>query len=332
LSSDVRLVVVGFGSIGRRHAQNALALGVREVMLVRSSGDSPNDLGLREFHSLSELPAPPDAAVVATPTFAHLPAARELLNAGIPTLLEKPVSHEWAGVAELSHAARSSGVVVMPAHNMRFHAGVAAAAGLLRDGAVGTPQSSRFFVGQYLPDWRPGTDYRASYSASSARGGGVVLDLIHEIDLALWMTGPFARVGAWMDHVSDLEIDSEDVAEIILEREDGGVTTVHLDYLTHPYSRWLEVTGNAGTLRFDYAANRLTFGKPGSGAAKEISIPPFERNDMYVALMKHFLDVVRGKGAAQVTLEDGVRALDVALSAKRASRDQRWIDLPALDR
>jgi len=326
----VRLGVVGFGSIGRRHTENARALGLRDILLVRSgrAGAAPNPWGLRELPDVDALLAEQaDAVIVATPTALHLPAAAACVEARVPVLVEKPLSHSREGIADLAVAARRYKTLLMPAHNLRFHPGIRAAQQHLVAGEVGAPITSRFFVGQYLPNWKPDTDYRSTYSADPELGGGVTLDLIHEIDLARWWSGPFARVGAWIGHVSALDIRTDDVAEILLERVGGGVATVHLDYLYNPYARWCEVTGDSGTLRFDYVANRLTLAAPNADEALELPVPPFTRNDMYVALLRHFLGAARGEEAPELGLSDALGALDIALTAHEAAAARRWITL-----
>jgi len=328
--SSLRVGVLGLGSVGRRHAENAIALGVGDVVLGRSgrAAHVPNPLGLTEYHGIERLiDARPDAVVVATPTALHVSAATRLVDAGIPVLLEKPLSHTREGVDELRDAVRRSGTTVMPAHNMRFHGGVVAAQRHLFGGAVGVPLTSRFFVGQYLPHWRPGTDYRASYSANPELGGGVTLDLIHEIDVALWWAGPFARLTAWSGHVSALEIRTEDVTEILLSTTRGGVATIHMDYLHHPYSRWYEVTGDRGTLRYDYVSHRLSIASANGAAASDIPLAPTERNEMYVALLEHFLAVVIRDASPRLTMDDAVAALDVALTARKAAAASAWLPL-----
>jgi predicted dehydrogenase len=326
----MRLGIVGFGSIGRRHVENARALGLSDILLVRSGrpGAGANPWGLRELPDIAALLTErPDAVIVATPTALHLPAAAACVEARVPVLVEKPLSHSREGTAELAAAARRYGSLLMPAHNLRFHPGIRAARQHLVAGAVGPPITSRFFVGQYLPNWKPDTDYRATYSADPELGGGVTLDLIHEIDLARWWSGPFARVGAWIGHVSALEIRTEDVAEILLERVGGGVATVHLDYLYHPYGRWCEVTGDRGTLRFDYVANRLTLATPNASEPLKLPVPPFARNDMYAGLLRHFLAAVRGDEAPELNLSDALGALEIALTAREAAAARRWLTL-----
>jgi predicted dehydrogenase len=308
--------------------ENARSLGVRDIALVRSGrpGAVPNPWGYPELPSVDALlDRGVEAAIVCTPSSLHVAPARALLEAGIPVMVEKPVAHRRSDLETLRVAAERRRTPLVPAHNLRFHAAIDAAHDLLTQGAVGAVRTARFSVGQYLPEWRPGTDYRQSYSARSDLGGGVTLDLMHEIDLACWWCGPFTRLAAWVGHVSALEIQAEDVAEMLLERSAGGVVSIHLDYLHHPYARGWEVIGDAGTMRFDYVSNRLTLGTPGSPTVHEHPLPPFERNDMYVALLRHFLAVAAGAESPRVTLADAAAALNVALTARVASEQGRWL-------
>src|SRR5262249_44881068 len=153
------------------------------------------------------------AVLVTAPTHLHVPLAREAAAHGCDLFIEKPLSHSWDGVEELRHEVRRRGLVTMVGCNMRFHPGPARVHELLRRGAIGRPLAARIFTGSYLPDWRPGTDYRKSYSASSERGGGVLLDCIHEIDLALWYFGPARLAAAVAAPAETIGLDVEGVAE-----------------------------------------------------------------------------------------------------------------------
>src|SRR5690606_13344244 len=137
-----------------------------------------------------------------------------------------------------------------------------------------------------------------TYAASRALGGGAIGTQSHELDYALWLFGAPSRVYASGGHLSDLEIDVEDVASIHLEcggRDRLVPVTVHLDYLRRPPVRRLDVVGTAGTLRCDLLTATVELTDTRSGRTDKITWPSFERNDMYLDMLRAFLRATRGE-------------------------------------
>ena len=208
----MKVLVIGCGSIGRRHAANAAALASTAVYDASAAAarDCAAATGATPFDTLdAALTWRPDAVVVATPHRSHL----ALATAAIPladVLIEKPLSHSLEGVGDFLCAVERADRRAFIVCNMRFHPGPAA----LREALprVGTPLFARAHVGNYLPSMRPGRDYRELYAARRAEGGGVVLDAVHEIDYLSWLFGPVARVACRAGKLSDLDIDVEDHA------------------------------------------------------------------------------------------------------------------------
>src|SRR5262249_5372924 len=150
--------------------------------------------------------ASPDVAVVATPPSTHTAVALEAARRGCHLFVEKPLSDRWDGVDELIAEVRARSLVCLVGCNLRFHPGLVELRRLLDEGAIGRVLGARIEFGQYLPDWHPWEDYRETYSARRALGGGVILDAIHELDYAMWLLGPVSKVTALADHISTLEI------------------------------------------------------------------------------------------------------------------------------
>jgi predicted dehydrogenase len=327
----VRALIVGLGSVGRRHARNWAALGLGEVWVCRQANlPQPEALGVeaRQFHALAAaLAEKPDAVLITNPTSLHVQTARCALGVGAHVLVEKPIGHDLQLVAEM--LAEASGRVLMVGYNLRFHPGLQRLRELLRRGAIGRPLTARAEMGEYLPGWHPWEDYRQSYSGRRELGGGPVLTFSHELDSVCWLLGAPMAVTAVARRASSLEIDTEDVAEIVLEFDSGAVASVHVDYVRRPPRRTMEIVGEEGILRWEYDTNQVLHYSPWTHEWRlEEGDPRFNRNDMFLAELREFANRIQGQpAAAGATGEQGAAVLAIALAALRAANEARRIDL-----
>jgi predicted dehydrogenase len=318
-----RALVVGYGSIARRHLDNLRALGAaREYIVFRPGGRPPAaPAELRFVATLVEaLETAPDFAVVASPSAAHMESLLPLLQAGVPCYVEKPAVTTSADVERL-HALltsdRSPPITLMGC-NLRFLPSLRRMRELLRGGAIGQPVRATFQAGQWLPDWRAGRDYRESYSARASAGGGVILDLIHEIDAARWLFGEFDELHALRGKFSRLELDAEDTACLLLGRSSGPLVSIGLDYVSRQRVRRYEIVGDEGTLTLDVPAARLTVTTPRGSELVTDTPASFDVTSTYRAAMEEFVAAVRGADVTSQDLLDGLASTALALRAKSA--------------
>lgn len=325
-----RFFVIGCGSIGTRHLRNLVELGQHD--LVAFDPDEGRRRAVRD-----ELPVEvvddlesgwslaPAAAIVATPTSSHLELALAAAARGCHFLVEKPLSDSLNGTGRLAKLVADNGLISLVGCNMRFHPGVRALHELVAEGVLGRILTARFEAGQYLPDWRPGTDYRQSYSARSELGGGIILDAIHELDYAGWLLGPVAEVSCFAGHVSDLEIDTEDVASMLLRFAQGALAEVHLDYVQRSYSRTCRLAGELGSARWDYSSNHVEIFLAETGRWEtRIRLEEWEPNAMYLDELRHFLRCLDGDETPLADVEAGRRALATAIAAKTSAAERRF--------
>ncbi len=321
----MRFLIAGYGSIGRRHFQNLVALGERDIGFYRTRRSTLSDAALEGFLILEDLPAAlarrPEAVIVSNPTALHLGVAVPAAAAGSHLLLEKPISHTLEGVDRLQAAVQSGGGAVLVGYQFRFHPGLRRLGDLLAEGAIGRPLSFRAHWGEYLPGWHPWEDYRQGYSARQDLGGGVILTLSHPLDYARWLLGEVEAVWAFASRESALALPVEDTAEIGLRFASGAIGSVHLNYTQQPPDHHLEIVGTQGTLRWDYQHGAARLHRLGSQAWEEF-LPPgdFTRNSLFTAEMRHFLEVIKGIEQPVCTLDDGIRALVLALAALESAR------------
>ncbi len=334
----VRFLIAGFGSIGRRHFRNLQALGYNDLLIWRARGraappDESAAQGALVFRDLeAALAQRPDVVIVANPTSLHLPVSRAALRHGSHVLIEKPIADSLDGLSELLELAERQGLTLMVGYNLRFHPHIRLMKQLVADGAVGTVYSARVEAGQYLPDWHPWADYREGYSARADLGGGVVLDLSHELDYIIWLLGQPRTVTAMVEQVSPLEIDTEDLAEILIRFESGAVAGVHLDYLQRSGRRSCQLIGETGTILWDEAAGLVKLFSCRTGAWQEFPLPPgTDDNQTYLEELEHFVDCVRRGVRPLITGQEGRAVLKVALAAKSAARTGLAVGLSAAD-
>jgi predicted dehydrogenase len=319
----MKVLIAGFGSVGRRHFRNLKSLGVDDISFYRSSRSTlpVDEIGNCEvFHDLdAALATRPAAVIVANPTSLHLPVALAAARGGADLFLEKPVSDSLDGCAALEDICRDRQLVTMVGCQFRFHPLLRRLKQQLEDRKCGAPVSVRAEYGDNITRWHPWEDHRTSYSARASMGGGVILTLIHPIDYLYWIFGSAVSAGAVVHKVAALETDvPDDVADIALEFAGGVKGLVHLDFVQDPATHRLEVSCERGSARLDFAAGRLDWLPSGSAAPITDVVPEgFDRNDMFVDEMKSFLTSVKTRRPSEVPLADGIAVLDIALRAKQ---------------
>lgn len=268
-----------------------------------------------------------DAVVVANGTNQHLEVALEAARQGKHLFIEKPLSHSPAGLDSLLSAVDARTCVVEAGFMLRFHPNLRWIRQTIESGELGELMHLRASVGQWLPDWRPGTDHRHAYSARRASGGGVIFDLIHELDIAHWLAGPIVDVTAMTRRVDCLEIETEAVAQIGLGMASGALAQVHLDYVRPGYGRDMEIVCRHGVLHWDYVQGTVSLERARSQPEIVHRVPEgFERNTMFRDHMTHFLRRIGGSGAdAASPLRDAVHVLRAALASHQSASERRHV-------
>ena len=325
----MRALIASLGSIGRRHLENLRALRPEaEIGVLRERGPACPLPGVSHvFQSLADaLRFAPHVAIVAGPASRHIAVARPLADAGAHLLIEKPISHRIEGVGDLIEVCRARNLVLMVGYVLRFSPAAQRARSELMAGRIGRLLAFRAEVGQHLEDWRPATEYRQSVSARSELGGGALLELSHELDLARWMAGEVVRVSAESAALGGLEIDVEDCAEILLAFRAPVLGSIHVDMLQRPALRRCTLVGESGRLELDLLAERLVLHAAGEDRARELHAAPAPgRNALYRAELEHFLSCAETGTRPCVTGEDGRAALALVLAAKRAAASGRSV-------
>lgn len=324
-------LVAGAGSIGRRHLANLRKLGLDRLAACdphperleyvaaefQAQGFPTIDVGLEKFY--------PDVVLVCTPPVHHVAQAMQALRAGAHVFIEKPLSNRMDGLTELREEAAKRGAVVQVGYNLRFHAPIQKLKQLVDEAVVGKILWAHVEAGSYLPDWRPWQDYRKSYTAIRELGGGILLDGSHELDYVTWLFGAPCEVACMAAHVSELQVNVEDCATVLLRFPNGTRADVHVDFIQRGYSRNCTLIGPEGKLHWNFAGNSVQIFRPGDMV--ETMAFDCEVNGMYLAEMAHFLECAETGAAPRFGLEDAILTLRIALAARKSSEEKTWVNL-----
>ena len=295
---------IGLGSIGSRHLKNLHTIcAERGITLaadaLRSSLNRPLRPGVAEllraqFTALDDPAARGhyDLAFITNPTSLHAEALQSLRGRAGALFIEKPIfSADQAGLDPA--ALLDPGQKAYVAAPMRWCGVMLALKKRLETGADGRPYCARVLCSSYLPDWRPGVDYRTVYSAHKAMGGGVTIDLIHEWDYLVDLFGAPERLYNLRGQYSELEIDSDDVS-LYIAQYPGMLAEVHLDYFGRGYRRSIELFTPSGSLVADFGAGTLTLP---DGTVEDYTE---DVNARYLREMAYFLDYAAGPQAVSL--------------------------------
>lgn len=264
------VLVLGAGSSGIRHARHMKELGA-QVSVADTDTERAASSGLTTVPVESLTTGDFDGVVVSTPTVQHHEHAMAALGSRAKVLVDKPLA---TSVDEGVELVALGGSRLSVAYNLRFHAPVQDLVSLVRSGSVGRPLSYRLWFGYWLPSWRPGIDYRKTYSAHSEMGGGVLLDAIHELDMALWLVGDQLQVHrSFMARIGSLDIDVEDAVRAVLTAPDGSPVCIELDYLSRNYRRGIEVIGDTATATLDWSSGTIVIADDDNARVIEARTP-----------------------------------------------------------
>ncbi len=332
----MKMLIVGLGSIGYRHALNAAKTsGIETAVFDTDSGRSEktgDHLDAISFNDWENALAwRPHAAVVAVPTNLHISVARDLVGIGAHVLIEKPISHQIEGVDDLLKLAVKNKCKVRVVCNMRFHPAIK----VVRDyfSEIGKPLFARAHYGNYLPDMRPGIDYRDVYCSRRDAGGGVILDGIHEVDYLTWLFGSVKAISCESAKLSDLNIDVEDYAHMIMRHANGFRSEVHLDYLRRSKRRGLEVLGSEGILLWQSEGKtpeqcKVSLHTIKNGWKTLLNEPTLNASFIYAELLGSFIREVQGVDGDMLLSGDMARhELAAVLAAHQSSVEGKVINV-----
>lgn len=328
------ILIIGGGSIGKRHLRNLLSIGEKKVCVVepnlkKAEKEITKEYGVKVFSSIegafNEIDF--EIAFVCSPSRFHMDQAIFCANKNCDLFVEKPLSHNLDEAENLLKIIKKNKLVTMVGSNWKFHPLFQKMKYLLDQNMIGKVLSARCQFGQYLPDWHPWEDYRQGYSANKKLGGGILLDS-HEFDYLTWfLADKVKKIACMCDKVGGLEIDTEDVAEIILQFEKGTIAEIHVDYLQRFYQRNFEFFGEIGTIKWDTNDKKIILLVKDKEKEEFNLDTDYDINTMYVEEIKHFLNCVQKRQDTLTSVERGIKILELICAAKNSAENNKIVKI-----
>ena len=326
-----RILIVGYGSIGQRHLRVVRsALPNADIRVLRRSATAQAIEGVNAVCTQLQdaLAFSPQLAVIASPASEHLQAATALVSQGCHVLIEKPLCLPDEDIAKFIVACKAKPeVAVQVGYNLRFLDSLRHFRQLILENTLGKVLSVRCEVGQYLPDWRPGQDYRNSASAQRVLGGGVLMELSHELDYLQWILGRCNWVSAYLGCHSDLVLDVEDTAQLWLGHSGYSsagdktevVVALCMDFYRRDATRRCTAICEQGSITWDAIDGRVKCQVAGAATPEVVlqSSPP--RDESYTLQWQDFMRAAARSQRPCVGLNDGLSVMNVIRAARRSN-------------
>ena len=325
-------MIVGLGSIGKRHLRNILAIeNTKKLEIIIYSKQTKSYLSnyknIKIFDTLDKcLLEKPDVGFITNETVHHIPIAIKLAKVGLDLFIEKPLSNKISNVKTFSKIIKTKKLITLVGCNLRFHRCINEIKNLIDQKVIGDIISVKVECGTYLPDWHPNEDYSKSYASRDDLGGGVVLTCIHELDYLYWFFGETQEVFSMTGKYSNLKITTSDLSAIILKFKNNIIAEVHLDYFQKPEARSCKLIGTKGTIIWDSLSNEVKIYDFKKAKWKsKLRIKKYDKNEMYVKELEHFIQCINKKKKTINDISQGEYVLKVALGIIKSSKLKKSI-------
>lgn len=323
------ILILGSGSVGKRHAQNLTKLGCKiscydprkdrveelkkEIEIINSTTDENAAFG---FNNL-------DGVVVASPTAFHSDQVIKALKSNLPVLLEKPPSKFINETKEMFKVQNNTNVPVLLGYTWRWWPPLKELKEILEKSIIGKILHVQFHMSAHLADWHPWERYNEFFMASKEQGGGALLDESHWIDLMLWLFGKPQALFGQIEKNSSLDIETDDNVDVIINYNDGKRVTIHLDLYGRPHEKFIRFVGESGTILWSANPNRIGISKKMDQDWEYINYN-CERNEMFSNVASEFISVLNGSPVKTCNLQDGINVMQI-IEAIRESNDTKRI-------
>ena len=334
----MKVLFVGLGGVGQRHLRNihvlcpeaqlgALRVKGRSFEIGNDlkpdySVDIINKYGVTVFSSMnSALSFGPDVAIIANPTSLHVETAISIIKSGIPIFLEKPISDNRDGLEELLKEVRRKKASVMVGYMLRFHPCTRKIKELIEQSRIGRIFSVMAAINSYMPEWHRYEKYNSFYAGRRDLGGGVILTEIHEIDILCWLFGRPSRLWSLGGTYSSLPLDVEDSISVMMEQKAQGYcfpVQMTISFVQRYPLRKMTILGENGSIEWDMLKSEVTVDDRVNGAMEVFRNPDYDRNNLFLLEMKHFLECAETGKEPDTTLEKVIDGHFTALLIKES--------------
>lgn len=304
----MKILIVGLGSIGKKHVEGILNLyPFAEIFALRSSKNQVKFRSVINIYSLSEVPQDLTFIVISNISSKHVDSIISFIDFNCPLFIEKPVLINLNSAVKISSLLKKFDIMTYVACNMRFHPSIEYLYKYFSNNTIKINEVN-VYCGSYLPEWRPNVDFRNVYSSNKSMGGGVHLDLIHEMDYICWLLGFPISVLSMHSCASSLEIDSIDSARYLLKYQDFSAS-ITLNYYRLVPKRQIEIITSDDIILVDLLTNKITSELSG----KPIFQSEFDMSDTYTKQIKYFTDKVFKGELPMNNFDEAVEILKLAL-------------------
>lgn len=305
----MNVLIIGLGSIARKHIEALQVLKVNaKIYALRSKPDAEIVGEIENLYDLENLNLDFDFAIISNPTHLHYEFIEKLAKKNIPLFIEKPAVNTLEHVNQLVDIIESKKLITYVACNLRFHPCIVYLKNKINSGILRVNELN-VYCGSYLPDWRPGKDFRAIYSSNAKMGGGVHLDLFHELDYTTWLFGLPNKSKSYLRNSSSLAIDAIDYANYTLEY-DRFTANIILNYYRRKPKREIEIVLDENTWTIDLIKNEVR----NDNNEYLFKTSNFNVKDTYVLQLEYFINSLKSKETPMNSFKDSLEILKICLN------------------
>ena len=323
-----KVLIVGYGSIGKRHVNNLLKeSNFKIIICTKQKNLKFRNKRVTAYNSLEQcLEEKPSIGFVTNETSLHLQTAIKLAKNNLDLFLEKPLSNSKKNVDKLKKIVKEKKLIVQMGCQFRFHKCIEKIYQLILQKKIGRIISVQVENNSYLPDWHPNEDYSKSYAAKEKLGGGIVLTQIHELDYLYWFFGKPKSIFSITGKFSNLKLSVDDFSSSIIEFKHKIIAEVHLDFFQGPEFRSCKIKGTNGVLYWNSDLNQVKiFNNKKRKWEIILKVDNFQRNQMYIDEIKNFIKCVEKRKKTINDLDDGIITMNMALDIKKSAKNKKVI-------
>ena len=327
----LKVLVVGYGSIGKRHVRNLLSNTKSQIVIYtkRKNLTSLDKKRVKIFDSLSKcLLEKPDIGFITNETAYHIQTAIKLAREKLDLFIEKPLSNSMKDIMVLKNLVKRNKLIVQMGYNLRFHECINKIRQLVKQNKIGRVISIQAENGSYLPDWHPSEDYKKGYAGKKKLGGGIILTQIHDVDYLFWIFGNPKSLFSISGKYSNLDISVEDYSASIIQFKNKITAELHLDFFQGPEYRKCKIKGTNGIIFWDSINNEVkVYNNRKKRWVSILKLKNYERNQMYIDEIIHFIKCVKNRKKTINSLDEGIKTLNIALAMKKSATYKKIIKL-----